>query len=283
MKSSFWSSDWFAGLIITIIVVIFSGSASLQSLERAAYDWGVRSTIRTPSDKISIIAIDNESIDNIGRWPWSRDLHAELVSKLSDGGAKIIGQTVFFLEPQIDPGILYIRDMLDLVSNTSFNDVPAEILTLGEMLENEVESKALTDILKFYQQSSISSRLSQDIELLKSQLSEAEQLLNTDSKLAESIGSAKNVVLAMIFERGTSRGKPDKELPNYILKNSISQIRDRVSAQNQGLFPISTVRAFSPIPELGLLASAIGHLNSSPDIDGGIRSEPLIVQYYDRF
>ena len=82
MKSRFWSSDWFAGLLITIAVVIFSGSASFQSLERSAYDWGVRSTDRTPSDKVTIIAIDDESIANIGRWPWPRDLHAELINRL---------------------------------------------------------------------------------------------------------------------------------------------------------------------------------------------------------
>ena len=40
MKTRFWNSDWFAGLIITILVVVFSGSASFQSLERSAYDWG---------------------------------------------------------------------------------------------------------------------------------------------------------------------------------------------------------------------------------------------------
>ena len=104
MKTRFWSSDWFAGLLITIIVVVLSGSGPFQSLERNFYDWGVRSTERFPSDKIAVIAIDDESINNIGRWPWPRDLHAELINRLTDGGAKVIGQTVFFLEPQIDPG-----------------------------------------------------------------------------------------------------------------------------------------------------------------------------------
>jgi len=283
MKPRFWNSDWFAGLVITILVVVFSGSAILQGLERTAYDWGVRSTTRIPSDKIAIIAIDGVSIDNIGRWPWTRDLHAELVKKLSDGGAKIIGMAIFFSEPQIDPGIQYIRYLIDSFSNASFNDVPADIDTLGAMLENETDNEAVFEILEFYQQSNLNSRLSQDIETLKSRLVEAEQLLNTDSKLAASLAVAKNVVLAMEFERGIRRGKQDQELPDYVLKNSINQIHDNVSAQSLGLFPISTVKASPPIPEIGSLASAIGHLISEPDIDGGIRSEPLVLQYYDRF
>jgi serine/threonine-protein kinase len=283
MKSRFWNRDWFAGLVITIVVVISWDYTSLQGLERTAYDWGVRSTSRIPSDKIAIIAIDDESIANIGRWPWPRNLHAELIKKLADGGAKIVAPTVFFIEPQIDPGIQHIRDLIDFFSNASFNDVPVDIDTLGAMLENEAGNKAIMDILEFYQQSNLNSRLNQDIETLKSLLIEAEQSLDTDSKLAESISLAKNVILAMPFIRGVPRGNPDLEMPDYVVKNSINQIRDRVSAQSQGLFPISTVGAFPPIPELGSVAVAIGHLNAALDIDGGIRSEPLVLKHYDRF
>jgi len=147
MKSRFWSSDWFAGLLITIVIVVFSGSAPFQSLERSFYDWGVRSTDRVPSDKVAVIAIDDKSIDNLGRWPWPRNLHAELINRLNEGGAKVIGQTVFFLEPQIDPGMQYIRDLIEFFSTASFNDVPADIDALGAMLEFEGNNK---DILEFY-------------------------------------------------------------------------------------------------------------------------------------
>ena len=126
------------------------------------------------------------------------------------------------------------------------------------------------------------SRLSQDIETLKASLFEAEQALNTDLKLAESLSQANNVVLAMHFKRGTPGGKPDQELPDYVLRNSITQIQDRIFARETGLFPVSTVKAVPPIPEVGLQASAIGHLDTFPDFDGGTRSEPLVLQYDDR-
>ncbi len=283
MKSRFWSSDWFAGLLISIAVVVFSGSTPFQGLERSFYDWGVRSTDRLPSDKVAIIAIDDESINNIGRWPWPRDLHAELISRLGKSGAKVIGQTVFFLEPQEDPGSLYIRELIEFFSNASFNDVPADIDALRAMLEIEGNDRAVAEILEFYRQSSVNTRLSQDIETLKSSLFEAEQALNTDSKLAQSLAEAKNVVLAMVFYLGTPRGKPDSELPDYILRNSLNQIRDRISAQANGLFPIPSINVLPPIPEIGPHAAAIGHLNTLPDLDGGVRSEPLVLQYYDRF
>ena len=283
MKKSFWSSDWLAGLTITIAVVILSGTANFQGIERAAYDWGVRATDRSPSDKISIIAIDDQSIANIGRWPWPRDLHAELIGKLSRGGAKVVGLTVFFLEPQIDSGALFIRDLIEFISNASFNQVPADVGTLAEMLEKEASNKAVADILDFYIQSTLHSRLSQDIGTLRSRLMDANQSLNTDAKLGESFALANNVILAMPFILGIPRGNPDRELPDYVLNNSLNQIRDRVSAQNRGLLPITSVDAIPPIPEVGPFASAIGHLNAVLDIDGSIRSEPLVLQYYDRY
>jgi len=283
MKTRFWKRNWFVGLAITIVVVVSSGSANMQSLERAAYDWGVQSTTRTPSEKIAIIAIDDESIANIGRWPWPRNLHAELVKKLADGGAKIVGQTVFFLEPQIDPGALYIRDLVKFYSSAGFNELRANIDKLGVMLKNEADNEAVIDILEFYQQSQMSALVNRDIETLKSRLLEAEQSLNTDSKLAASIALAENVILAMPFILGVPRGKPDQEMPNYVVRNSINQIRDRVSAQSRGLFPINSVNAIPPIPEIGSVAAAIGHLNAVLDIDGGIRSEPLVLKYYDRY
>ena len=60
MKTRFWSSDWFAGLLISLVVIVFSASAPFQSLERSFYDWGVRSTDRLPSDKVAVIAIDDD-------------------------------------------------------------------------------------------------------------------------------------------------------------------------------------------------------------------------------
>jgi serine/threonine-protein kinase len=280
MKTRFWSSDWFAGLLITIVIVVMALFGSFKNLERSFYDWGVRSTDRTPSDKIAIIAIDDESIANFESWPWPRDLHAALIDQLADGGAKVVGHTVFFVDPQRQAGIDYIRELIDFFSNASFEDVPADIDALGAMLEFEGSNK---DILEFYMQSSVNTRLSQDIETLKSGLFQAEQALNSDAILAESLNQAKNVVLAAIFVEGVPRGNPDAELPDYMLSNSLSKISDRVSAQASGFFPISTINALPPIPEIGMNASAIGHLNSRPDADGSVRFEPLVLLHYDRF
>ena len=47
----------------------------LGGLERRFYDFASRHSDRDPSDRIAIIAIDDQSIANIGRWPWPRAWH----------------------------------------------------------------------------------------------------------------------------------------------------------------------------------------------------------------
>ena len=191
MKKRFWAADWFAGLVVAVIFLVFSGSAVLQGLERSAYDWGVKMTSRVPSSKVAVIAIDDESIANLGRWPWPRDIHAALIDILHQGHAKVIGETVFFLEPQIDPGLAYIKDLEEFYSKSSMvQEVPADLDLLNTRLGDLVKgSKAagIKELYDFYAQSSLFGKLTGEIATLGSKLNEAESALNTDRKLAQSI------------------------------------------------------------------------------------------------
>ena len=84
-KTAFWKADWFLGLIVALVLFVASGSDLIQSLERLAYDWGVRASSHAPSPRVAVIAIDDQSIANIGRWPWSREVHAQMIVKLKQG------------------------------------------------------------------------------------------------------------------------------------------------------------------------------------------------------
>ena len=56
-----------------------------------------------PEAPVALLAIDDRSIDEVGRWPWSREKTAEVVKKVMDYGAKAIGFDIVFSEPQVDP------------------------------------------------------------------------------------------------------------------------------------------------------------------------------------
>lgn len=54
------------------------------------------------NEKIAVLAIDDESLNQIGRWPWSREKLAKLIDSTMSEGAKTIGFDMVFSEPQID-------------------------------------------------------------------------------------------------------------------------------------------------------------------------------------
>jgi len=239
-KLDFWKSDWFLGVVVALILAVAANGDLIQSLERKAYDLGVRAASRTASDKIAVIAIDDRSIANIGRWPWPRDIHAKMTDILAAARAKVIVNSTFFFEPQADPGLIYINKLLDLYAKSSSQGVP-EPAQFGTLLQ------------------------------------EAEQALNTDRKLADAFRRAGNIMLPMVFRLAEPQGNPDKPLPDYVAANSLT-----LGSSGAGFHPPAGVDPLYPIAELGGDAAGIGHLNAVSDVDGAVRTEPLVVRYYGR-
>lgn len=56
---------------------------------------------RTATPDIVIVAVDEKSIKEIGRWPWSRSDQARLVDGIARLGAKVIGLDVIYSEPEV--------------------------------------------------------------------------------------------------------------------------------------------------------------------------------------
>ncbi|MCB1674046.1 MAG: CHASE2 domain-containing protein, partial [Pseudomonadales bacterium] len=246
-KISFsWKSDWVVGLVIAGVMAALSSSPLLENIERNAYDVGVKSSVHDAGDKVAVIAIDDESIENIGRWPWPRSYLAQMIAGLNQGGAKAVGVPIFLSEPQIDAGLKSIRELNDFYNQN-----------LASMTDNNAIGE------------------------LGMKLAEAESTLNTDQQLADSMAAAKNVVLPMQFVLGEMQGRADTKLPDYVTKHHISpeNIRDNVDAATLNMLPPETNLAVPPIPVLGESAALLGHLSYNPDNDGGVRTEPLVVSY----
>lgn len=241
-RIAFWQKDWLVGLSVALVLFLASGSDLMESLERKAYDLGVRATTRVPSDKIAIIAIDDESVANLGRLPWPREIHARLIDKLAEGQAKVVGHTVLFFEPQVDAGLTYIRQVRTWLDESGIrrSGKPAEL------------------------------------ERLEALLDEATQNLDNDRKLADSLARARNVLLSLYFESGAPQGKPDRPLPDFVQRNRLGS----VPPDTPGLQPDLSRGVLMPIPALGSQAMALGHLNFSRDMDGAVRSESLAMDYH---
>ena len=68
------------------------------------YDAAASIASGTVPEDVVIVAIDDESLSQIGRWPWPRRVHAQLVRRLHDEGAVAIGLDILFPEADLlDP------------------------------------------------------------------------------------------------------------------------------------------------------------------------------------
>jgi CHASE2 domain-containing sensor protein len=267
-KADFWKSDWFFGVAVSVVMLILGNGELLQGLERKAYDMGVGAATRTPSDKVAVIAIDKQSLDNIGRWPWSREIMADMVDKLAAAKAKVIATTVFYSEPQRDQGLAYINKLIETCG---------VILPTPEMAVAAAPVPAVAGDAPVPAPEPAPAPPPSSCPQIESILLEADQKLNTDRRLADAFGKAGNVALPMLFVLGEPRGRPDKDLPDHVKKSAL-----KISgAADAPPFPTLGVDA-GVIEPLGKVAKAIGHLNVTPDVDGAIRTEPLVLSYFDQ-
>lgn len=88
-------------IVLLFIILDIKNPSFLEVIELKALDYRFRIRGRhEPGQEVAIVIIDEQSIQEIGRWPWSRDRMAKLTDLLAEGGAKVIGFDILFSEPE---------------------------------------------------------------------------------------------------------------------------------------------------------------------------------------
>jgi adenylate cyclase len=103
------------GLFVSIIVILVArfGLGFIGVMENKILD--LRFLLRGTSaigDEVVIIAIDEKTLDELGRWPFPRSYFADVINNLNDMGVKVIALDMVFSEPDTYSGITtldYIR------------------------------------------------------------------------------------------------------------------------------------------------------------------------------
>jgi CHASE2 domain-containing sensor protein/anti-sigma regulatory factor (Ser/Thr protein kinase) len=92
--------------LLMLLLTTVSGLAAWQGwlwrADHLLYDVGLALAKRPPPDDIVIVAIDEESLARIGRWPWRRGIHATLIERLTEAGATAVGMDIILTEPATD-------------------------------------------------------------------------------------------------------------------------------------------------------------------------------------
>lgn len=90
--------------LLALVVLISGLTACLsyyngtETLDWLLYDSVQQLSQLPPADDLVIIDIDEQSINALGRWPWSRNIHAKLIDRLREAGTAAVAFDVIFAD-----------------------------------------------------------------------------------------------------------------------------------------------------------------------------------------
>lgn len=86
-------------LLATLLVAVLIYWNNLSSFDNLIYDQLSEINRPAASEDILIIAIDEDSLSAFGKWPWTRNKHAQLFEKLVQAKTKAIAFDILLSEP----------------------------------------------------------------------------------------------------------------------------------------------------------------------------------------
>lgn len=90
--------------VLILVLLLGSGAfvkthGTFDALDQVTYD-GLMWQMEQPADeRIVLVEIDDASLNQLGRWPWSREVHAEFLNVIKSAHPKGVLMDVLFIEP----------------------------------------------------------------------------------------------------------------------------------------------------------------------------------------
>ncbi|MFT3802231.1 MAG: adenylate/guanylate cyclase domain-containing protein [Burkholderiaceae bacterium] len=104
-----WIRRALVGLMVTgAFAIVLLGAwrwPLIDGIDRQIYDMRMRWQEAPPATQVVVVDVDERSLVELGRWPWSRGRVAELADLIaSRGQARVVGFDILFAEAQAEPG-----------------------------------------------------------------------------------------------------------------------------------------------------------------------------------
>jgi adenylate cyclase len=230
--------------ILAVSVIYYVDPDFLSRLELKTLD--LRFTFRgkiVTTGEVALVAIDEKSLDELGRWPWPRVRMAQLLDALVKYEAKVVGFDIVWAEP----------------------DENSELKSLSALKQKMNELKLTNRDLEKY--------LSQAI-----QKADTDRTL-ADS-LARSRRAVLGYFFHFFTKEDLPQEKKQlpKDLPPLSTYNWV-----KYSSQAAAKVPLfEATYAEVNIPVIAEAAEGAGYFNIFPDRDGTVRWIPLVIKYQDK-
>ncbi len=244
MVNGIFSPNLFVGTVIALVFTVLSivRPPVITDLEQRIYDTYPRLATpdAPPPGKVSLVEIDRRSLDRTGAWPWSRGRIAELVDRLDEAGARLIGLLVPLQEPSRGTGHEAVRELRERLNA---HPLSSQQRKLADWVRENLDRMA--------------------------------QELDEDGRLAESVRRSGKVVAPVYarFEPGV-RGKTRKAV--QALSGSLLGPADLPESMKR---KITAADLDLPFERLVDAAAGFGHASLTVGNDAEGRRHALLIRY----
>jgi adenylate cyclase len=236
---------WVSGVTLLMLVLVIWRPTFTEFMDLKLYDLKFRFRgARPASPEVAIVAIDDDSLKAVGRWPWSREQFAQLVTRLNAAQPRVIALDVIFAEKQETEAL---RALANLQRECSRYPVPREVLELLDEARRRADvDRVLREALKggpptvlgFY--------------------------------FRDVGGMSKGLQPANLMESSFIRAS------TYNLVRSLDTAPSQVPLMGAGGVELN-------LPEITAVVAADGYFNMVPDADGVVRWYPMSIIYGSDF
>ena len=256
-------------ILIPILSVAICSLLLLSPLDNKVADFFQRPFKSTEeSREVVMVMVDDAAVENIGTFPFSRDVYSRMLDNLKELGARSVVFDLSFLDhSQATVDEKYVNENLPGYVDDYFNLLnEAAADSLFAFAEGDVD---LEDAYEYYD--SQSTRYEQQLNTAISHV-----ITPIDDILASSIKDFGNTFLTLTFEDGVTPSDEEQEfLSDYIALRHVVADTDTITPEYTGVTPA--------LYDFITQAKSAGFVNTAPDSDGIYRRVNLVVKYNGQY
>lgn len=165
-------------LVLAQLSAVYSEQSVLKRLDGLLYDSRLKLTLpyRASTDlPVVIVDIDEKSLQQVGRWPWSRQMVAQMLEQLTAAGASVVAFDVIFSEPERNPVQQVLQGGKQQLSAEMTEELQllAPALDADQLFANSLENKDVVLGFLFQQEQLAVGQLPETYVAMDSQASQS--------------------------------------------------------------------------------------------------------------
>lgn len=232
---------------ITVVMLLLSAFAPglIERLESPALylRYKLRGE-RDPGNEIVIVTVDEKSLKEVGRWPWSRGIQAQLVEAIAADEAKVIGLDIIYAEKEVSERLRVLKEIHAAARTLGATPPALQGLFDRKMREADID----------------------------------QQFVNA----LHQGGNVVLALPLFVPEIQLANPELDKTnpAPGYIKRVQFMMVKDVSSGE--ALEPLYATDSAPPLKPFAVEAASLGHVYTMPDRDGITRYEYLAIRYGEK-